>query len=59
MKHTYSDWSNEFGFESYEKGEIKKTYNEIPKDSYEALTRFYQKESRRSKTSKQKKHCWQ
>jgi len=55
LKHD-SDWSNDFSYEG-----IEKTNNndEILGDAHEALTRFYQKETRRSKTAKQKKHCWQ
>ena len=54
-----SDWSNEFSFEGFE-GENNTEVNEnILGDAHEALTRFYQKETRRSKAVKPKKPYWQ
>ena len=51
-----NDWANDFSYEGFE----DTNYNEaILGDAHEALTRFYQKETRRSKTTKQKKHCWE
>jgi hypothetical protein len=55
LKHD-SDWSYKFSYEGFEK---KSNHEDVLKDAHEALTRFYQKETRRSKTLKQKKHCWQ
>ena len=57
MKHNSSEWLNEFSHEVYEKKSENR--EDILGDAHEALNRFYQKETRRSKTAKQKKFCWQ
>ena len=56
LKQDYSYWLNDFGDEGFEK---TSNSEEILGDAHEALSRFYQKETRRSKTAKQKKYCWQ
>lgn len=56
LKHN-GNWSNEFNYEGFENNTINN--DKILGDAHEALTCFYQKETRRSKTLKQKKHCWQ
>jgi len=53
------DWKHQFGFGEVEIERSYEVNEEIATDSYEAMTRFYQKENKRSKTSKQKKLCWQ
>lgn len=55
MKHN-SDWSNKFSYEGFED---TNNNEELMGDAHEALNRFYQKETRRSKTAKQKKFSWQ
>ena len=56
MKFNSNDWSNDFNYDDFE---TKSNNENILSEAHEALNRFYQKESKRSKTTKQKKHCWQ
>lgn len=58
LKNFNSDWSSEFSYENFEHKNIVEVKEDILKDSYEALTRLYQKETRRGKIAKQKKQCW-
>lgn len=51
----HNDWAIEFSYEGIEETNKNEA---ILGDAHEALTRFYQKASKRSKTAKQKKHCW-
>lgn len=55
LKHS-SDWSNDFSYEGFED---TNNNHEILGDAHEALNRFYQKETRRSKAVKPKKPYWQ
>lgn len=53
-------WPNEFNFEeSAEKQVSSGDYKEILEESYGALNKLYQKETRRSKTPKRMKQAWQ
>lgn len=61
MKNDKSgNWPSGFNFESLEQETKVEFSDEIIEASYEALNRFYQKESKRSKdTPKRKKQAWQ
>jgi hypothetical protein len=59
LKKNDYDWEKESGFGEFEKRNNTEIDDDILTDSYEALSRFYQKENRRSKTVKQKRNCWQ
>ncbi len=55
LKHN-DTWSLDI---DYEENKEEKDKEDLLGYAQEALSRFYQKENKRSKTVKQKKHCWQ
>jgi len=59
LKNNDYEWKQEFSFGDYESGKHTEINDDVLKDSFEALTRLYQKETRRSKTGKQRRDCWQ
>ncbi len=61
MKNSKDEsWPNEFNFENLETNRLFELSEEIGDDSYEALNRFYRKESKRSKSiPKKSRQVWQ
>lgn len=58
-KNKHSVWAQEVQYEeviSEMDGGAAKT---VLNDAYEALSRFCQKEQKRGKTSRNRRHCWQ
>lgn len=58
-KNKHSVWAQEVQFEEATdelNGVVPKN---LLKDAHEALNRFCQKEQKRGKNSKRRRHCWQ
>ncbi|HSA07244.1 MAG TPA: hypothetical protein P5556_08685 [Candidatus Gastranaerophilales bacterium] len=55
-----SNWSREFNIDELESVNQKKNSENLLDDAYDALNKFYQKETKKSKlTAKRRKQAWQ
>lgn len=58
-KNKHSVWAQEVQIEEVSYGTVGNNCTNILQEAHDALSRFCQKEQKRGKTSKKRRHCWQ
>jgi hypothetical protein len=58
-KNKHSVWAQEVQYDEINKQVNSNIIASLSVEAHEALARFCQKEQKRGKTSKKRRHCWQ